>query len=71
MTSNELIEWKKKVVSLHYAEYKLKKYYKEGKISEKERKKGKKIIDQMWIDIWKSHPDNNPLIEQAFELNFC
>ncbi len=66
----EMIEWKRKVISLHEAEYKLEKYSKEGKISSRERKKIKKIIDQLWIKNWDFYPDKNPLIEQCFKLNF-
>lgn len=70
MTSEELARWNRRVDLLHYAEYKLETYFKQGKINKKEKKELKKIIDQMWIDIWKFHPDNNPSLEQAFELNF-
>lgn len=65
-----LIEWKKKVMNLHLAEYNIERYYNERKISKKEKKEMKKLIDEIWIKIWEFHPDKNPLLEQAFKLNF-
>ena len=62
--------WKQKVDTLIYAEYKLKYLYKNKKISEKERKKLQKIINQMWLQISDSRPHPNPELEQAFKLNF-
>ena len=70
MTSKELIDWKKRVTSLHYLEYELEIIHKKGEINKKERNKIKKIIDNMWLDIWKFHPDNDFSLEQAFKLNF-
>ncbi|GAG24716.1 unnamed protein product [marine sediment metagenome] len=70
MISEGLIVWNRRIDLLHYAEHKLEKYVAEGKITKQQRKKLKKIISKMWIDIWKFHPDNNPLLEEAFELNF-
>ena len=68
--SEELIGWNRRIDLLHYAEHKLEKHFAEGKITKQQREKLKKIISKMWINIWKSHPDNNPSLEEAFELNF-
>jgi len=70
MTSNNLIKWKRKVVMLHYLEYKIEDLYKKNKINEKERKKLKKIITLLWVDIWRFYPDDYLSLEQPFKLNF-
>ena len=62
--------WKEKVDVLIYAELKLNYLYKSGKISEKEKKKLKKVIRQMWVMLSYSNPHTNPSLEKAFKLNF-
>ncbi len=62
--------WKEKVDVLIYAELKLDSLYKHKRISEKEKKKLKKIINKMWIQVADSRSHPNPELEQAFKLNF-
>ncbi len=62
--------WKEKVDTIIYAELKLNYLYKHGKISEKEKNKLKKIINQMWLHVSDSRPHPNPLLEEAFKPNF-
>ncbi|MBW2996288.1 hypothetical protein KY332_03235 [Candidatus Woesearchaeota archaeon] len=71
MSSNlQLIEWKKKVILLDYADYELERRFNDGIISKKEKKGIKKILDQMWIEIWNYYPHSNPLLKERFHLNF-
>lgn len=62
--------WKERVDALIYAELKLDYLYKSGKIPEKEKKKFKKIINYVWLQVSDSRPHPNPELEQAFKLNF-
>ena len=63
-------EWNRRVDLLHFAELKLDQYIKEKKLTRKEIQRIKKRISQMWLDIWKFHPDQNYSLEQSFDLNF-
>lgn len=71
MNSYELVEWKRKVLLLHYYEYLIMSNYSAGKINKKEKEELKKVIDMHWIHIWQVHPDKNLPVENAFKLNFC
>lgn len=62
--------WKEKIDTLIYAELKLNYLHKQGKISEKEKKKLQKIIKHMWLQVSDIRPHPNPSLEEAFKLNF-
>ena len=62
--------WKQKVDTLIYAEYKLKYLYENEKITEKEKKKLQKTINQMWLNLANSQAHPNPSLEEAFKLHF-
>ena len=62
--------WKERIDTLIYAELKLKYLHKQGKISEKEKKKLQKIIKKRWLQVSDSHSHTNPSLEEAFKLNF-
>lgn len=73
--SNQVIDlnlevWKGRVDTLIYAECKLKYLYEHKEISEKEKKKLKKIINKMWTQVADSRSHPNPELEHAFKLNF-
>lgn len=57
--------WKEEVDDLICLELELEK--EEDKFTSEEKKKIKKIIQQIWLHIWDYCPHPNKLIEQAFK----
>ena len=62
--------WKEKVDALIYAELKLNYLCKLKQLSEKEKKKIKKILRHMWLNVGDCLPHPNQSLEEAFKLNF-
>ncbi|MBS3077842.1 hypothetical protein J4233_06290 [Candidatus Pacearchaeota archaeon] len=63
-------EWKKRVFALDLADAELERKFKNNEIKKKEKIKVKKYLNKLWIQLWDYYPDKNPLIEEAFKLNF-
>ena len=54
----EIQEWNRKVWMLNMADKKLKDN--KSKLNKKKIAKIRKLIDEAWIKIWESHPDQHP-----------
>lgn len=70
INKNLLIEWKKRVIMLDYADYEVERKFNAGKITKKERKEIEKELSRLWIEVWDYYPHGNESIKQSFKLNF-
>lgn len=66
----EYKRWKIAVYYLDMAEIRLLELYESKKITKRKRNKIKKILNDLWINVWDYYPNKNPSVEKAFKSCF-